>query len=263
MIEKCAVVTGASKGIGLAIAKQLSVDGYRVFGLARSSAAFPEIDWICCDVTNRDSVVAAFEMIMEQVDRIDILVINAGMGISGAVEFTPEADYRRQFEVNVLGAIACAQQAAGRMRESGGGKIIFISSLAAIFPLPFQSFYAASKASLNAFSDALGIEMKSFGVETCTVMLNDVKTEFTDNRVKTAMGDDVYQGRIAASVSKMERSEQSGMSAEQVAETVGALLARRRLPAHKIVGISNELLGLLYRLLPTNCMLWILAKIYG
>lgn len=263
MAEKCAVVTGASKGIGFAIAKHLLADGYRVFGLARSSGPLSDIQWIYCDVTERDSIAAAFKTVMEQAGRIDVLVVNAGMGISGAAEFTPESDYRRQFTVNDFGAIACAQLAAGCMRRQGSGRILFISSLAAIFPLPFQSFYAASKAALNVFSDALGIEMKPFGIETCAVMLNDVKTEFTDNRVKTAVGDDVYQGRIAASVSKMERSEQSGMSAEQVAETVGALLARRRLPAHKIVGISNELLGLLYRLLPTNCMLWILAKIYG
>ena len=263
MKHRCAVVTGASKGIGLEIAKALLADGYQVFGLARSSANLSEIDWISCDVTKRESVAAAFEKVQEQAGCIDLLVVNAGMGISGAAEFTSEKDYRRQFEVNVFGAIACAQQAAYRMRAQGGGKIIFISSLAAIFPIPFQSYYAASKAGVNAFSDALGIEMKPFGVETCTVMLNDVKTEFTENRVKTAEGDDTYKGRIAASVAKMEQSEQNGMSPVKVADTVCALVRRKKLPAHKIVGLSNEFLGLLYRILPTNSILWILAKIYG
>ncbi|MEY8367189.1 SDR family oxidoreductase [Anaerovoracaceae bacterium 42-11] len=263
MADKCAVVTGASKGIGLEIAKGLLADGYRVFGFARSRAEVSDIDWIRCDVTDSQSVTDAFKQVIEQAGKLDLLVVNAGMGISGAAEFAGEADYRRQFEVNVFGAIACAKEAAHQMRSQRSGKIIFISSLAAIFPIPFQSYYAASKAGVNAFSDALGIELKPFGVETCTVMLNDVKTEFTENRIKTAEGDDIYQGRISASVAKMEQSEQHGMSPVKVADTVRALVKRRNLPAHKIVGISNEFLGLLYRVLPANAMLWILAKIYG
>lgn len=263
MRQECAVVTGASKGIGLEIAKGLLADGYRVFGLARSKAEVSEIEWISCDVTDSQSVTNAFRQVIERAGKLDLLVVNAGMGISGAAEFTGEKDCRRQFEVNVFGAVACAKEAAHRMREQGRGRIIFISSLAAIFPIPFQSYYAASKAGVNVFSDALGIEMKPFGVETCTVMLNDVKTEFTENRIKTAEGDDVYQGRISASVAKMEQSEQHGMSPVKVADTVQALIRRRKLPAHKIVGFSNELLGILYRVLPADAMLWILTKIYG
>ena len=106
----------------------------------------------------------------------------------------------------------------------------------ALFPLPFQGFYSATKAALNAFSDSLGIELKPFGIETSAVMLNDVKTDFTENRRKTAKGDDIYGGRIEASVSKMEKSEQSGMTPQQVAETVAKILKRKHLPPHKIVG---------------------------
>ena len=81
--------------------------------------------------------------------------------------------------------------------------------------------------------------------------------------VKTADGDDVYGGRIKASVSKMEKSERNGMTPRQVADVAWSLLQRRKMPSHKIVGISNEFLGLLYRLLPTDTMLWLLGKIYG
>ena len=262
-MEKCAVVTGASKGIGLEIARKLSEEGYQVFGLSRTEGPLREITWISCDVTDSRSVSDGFAEVLQAAGRIDVLVANAGMGISGAAEFAPEADYRRQFEVNDFGAVACAQKAAAVMRRQGGGRILFISSLAAIFPLPFQSFYSASKAALNGFSDALGIELKPFGVQTCAIMLNDVRTEFTDNRVKTADGDDVYGGRIKASVSKMEKSERNGMTPRQVANVAWSLLQRKKMPSHKIVGISNEFLGLLYRLLPTDTMLWLLGKIYG
>lgn len=259
-----AVVTGASKGIGLAIFRRLEKEGYYVLGLSRSRGPLPEDKWICCDITDSESVDRAFKEALNKSDNhMDVLVLNAGMGISGAVEFTPEEDYRRQIEVNLFGTSACAKKGAAIMREQKRGKMIFISSLGAIFPLPFQSFYSAGKAAVNALSDALGIELAPFGVETCAVMLNDVKTEFTENRIKTCEGDDVYGGRIEGSVSKMEESEQRGMSPERVAEAVYKLIGRRRMPSHKIVGIGNEALGLLYRILPANAMLWLLGKIYG
>ena len=94
-------------------------------------------------------------------------------------------------------------------------------------------------------------------------MLNDVKTDFTKNRRKTAEGDDIYGRRIQASVSKMERSEQSGMTPQQVAETVAKILKRKHLPPHKIVGLSNEFLGFLFRILPTGILVKLLNMIYG
>ena len=261
--QKIAVVTGASKGIGLAVANRLIEDGYRVYGLCRSEGKVKQIRWVECDVARADAVKQAFAEIFRREEGIDVLICNAGMGISGAAEFTPAEDLKRQMEVNFSGAVYCVQQVIPSMRSRRRGKIVFISSLGAIFPLPFQSFYSASKASVNTFSDALGIEVKPFGIQTCTVMLNDVKTEFTANRKKTAVGDELYSGRISASVEKMEKSEQKGMEAETVAALVGRLLRRRRLPPHKIAGISNEFLGLLQRILPTRTMLWLLGKIYG
>lgn len=263
MNQKIAVVTGASKGIGFSIAKALLTEGYTVYGLSRKPGSLEEVRWMTCDVTEQESVERIFAQIMDEAGRVDLLVCNAGIGISGAAEFTSAEDYTRQMEVNFAGTVCCALQAVPLMREQRAGRILFISSLAAIFPLPFQSFYSASKAAVNAFSDALGLELRPFGVETSTLMLNDVKTEFTDNRRKTAEGDDVYDGRISVSVGKMEKSERSGMSPDQVAETACGLLRRRHLPSHKIVGISNEFLGFLCRILPTNLMLYLLGKIYG
>ena len=109
-----------------------------------------------CDVTDSASVLRVFEEILKERGRIDVLVCNAGIGISGAAEFAPEHDYQMQTDVNFNGAVRCAQAAVPAMRRAGRGKIVFISSLAAVFPLPFQGFYSATKAALNAFSDSLG-----------------------------------------------------------------------------------------------------------
>lgn len=276
-MEKTAIVTGTSKGIGLATAEALAAEGYTVYGLSRSEGGLADIGrqtekaggkegsvrWIYCDITDSDSVKQAFDQVLAERGRLDVLVCNAGVGISGAAEFTPESDYIMQMDVNVTGTVRCANTAVPVMREQGGGRIVFISSLAAIFPLPFQGFYSASKAAVNAFSDAAGIELAPFGIQTSTVMLNDVKTDFTQNRKKTAEGDDIYGGRISKSVGKMEKSEQSGMSPDRVAKTVCSILSRSKLPPHKIVGAGNEFLGILYRILPTRVMLKLLGKIYG
>ena len=117
MEQKIAVVTGASKGIGLEIAKMLLGRDYTVYGLARRPGADDRVCWISCDVTDRQSVEKVFSRILEKEDRIDLLVCNAGIGISGAAEFAPEADYRRQMEVNFDGAVACVQQTASAMRS--------------------------------------------------------------------------------------------------------------------------------------------------
>ena len=263
MNERVAVITGASRGIGLAIARRLAADGWMVWGLSRRSGEADGVVWERCDVTDRASVESAFARILAESGRIDLLVSNAGIGISGAAEFAEEADIRRQLEVNLLGAVACAQQAIAPMRRQGGGRILFTSSLGALFPLPYQSFYSVSKAGLNAFSDALGLEVRRFGIETCVLLLNDVKTDFTDTRRKDETGDAVYGGRVTAAVGKMEASERRGMAPERVADALAALLRRRHLPPHKIVGAGNTVLGLLYRLLPTAWMLRLLGKLYG
>ena len=264
MKKKVAVVTGASRGIGLAVACQLVRKNYIVYGICRHPGHdYPKIRWISCDVSKKSQVDATFLEILEKEKKIDVLVNNAGMGISGAAEFSGEEAIIRQLAVNQNGAIWCSQAVIPAMRKARQGKIVFISSLGAIFPLPYQSFYSVSKAGMNAFCDALRIELAPFGVQTCAVMLNDVQTEFSANRQKNFQGDELYGGRIKMSVSKMEASEKNGMCAETVARRMVRLVEKKRLPAHDTVGLSNKMLVVLYRLLPAGVMLKILGKIYG
>ena len=262
MSRPTAVVTGASKGLGLALSRMLFQSGYRVFGLCRTSVPLEEVDWIPCDVTDPASVDEAFSRILAQTEAVDLLICNAGMGISGAAEFARAEDVNRQMTVNFTGAWQCTRAVIPSMRSQGKGRILFVSSLGGLFPLPFQGFYSASKAALTSFSDSLGLEVTPFGIQTCALLLNDVKTEFTDNRLKNHMGSDLYGGRIDRAVSKMEVSERRGLSPEKIARCTDRLLRRRKLPPHAIFGFSNKLLVLLSRLLPTRCIFWLLSRIY-
>lgn len=260
---RTAVVTGASQGIGLAIARELLEAGYRVLGLCRHPGEEKAVEWISCDVSQPDSVERAFAEVFRRTSRVDLLVNNAGMGISGAAEFTSEEDMHRQFEVNVYGAVRCSRAVFPGMREQGGGRIVFVSSLAALFPIAFQSFYSMSKAALNSFSTALGIEGKPFGIQTGILLLGDVRTGFTGSRLKSPEGDAIYNGRIQRSVTKMEQDEQQGMQPGQIAKAAVRMVAQKRLSPLRIVGLSNKLLAFFERILPLRLVHWILWKLYG
>ena len=117
MNQRYAVVTGASKGIGFSMAKSLQAEGYMVYGLSRKPGSLEAVRWMSCDVADSESVKQVFSEILNETGRMDLLVCNAGIGISGAAEFTQESDYARQMEVNFMGAVNCALQAAPVMRR--------------------------------------------------------------------------------------------------------------------------------------------------
>ena len=131
---KVAVVTGASSGIGAAAAKLLKEKGATVIALNRRET--PDFECIRTDVTDAAAVNAAFDEIIRRHGRADILVCNAGMGISGAAESTPEENVRAIFELNFFGALNCMRAAAPHMREAGGGRMVVVSSVAARSPSP-------------------------------------------------------------------------------------------------------------------------------
>ena len=134
-MRRVAVVTGASRGIGRAVALRLLQEGYRVYGLCRS---IPEkkagIRFLACDISVKENAERAIEKILEREGRIHVLVNNAGMGISGAVEFSSRDEIQKQLSVNLEGSVWCTQAVIPSMRKAGEGKILFVSSLAAVFP---------------------------------------------------------------------------------------------------------------------------------
>ena len=227
---KTAVVTGASGGIGLETARALLADGWQVVCLSRHACPLEGVRSIPCDITDSAQVQAAFAA----VDRVDLLVNNAGFGISGAVECTAEAEMRRQFDLNYFAWVTVIQAALPALRESRG-RILNISSAAAVFSIPFQSFYSATKAAVESL--------------TCA-------------RQKSGSGDDLYAGRIARSVAVMERDEQNGMPPAAIAAAVVRAAHKKHLPPVTTVGIKYKLLCGLNKLLPLSAVTALVAKIY-
>ena len=148
--EKIVLLTGGSSGIGRCAARRLADAGCRVYELSRRDSRQAGITHLPCDVTRQDQVEAAVQTVVDREGRIDIVVNNAGFGISGAVEFTDTEDARRLLDVNFFGMVRVNRAVLPHMRRAGGGRIVNLSSVAAVAPIPFQTYYSASKAAVNA-----------------------------------------------------------------------------------------------------------------
>ena len=191
-MKRVCVLTGGSSGIGKSAARLLKEDGFTVYELSRNGADADGIRHITADVTQREQVTSAIAAVLEAEGQIDLLVNNAGFGISGAVEFTDPKDAFDQLNVNFFGALHCIQAVLPTMRKQKSGHIVNISSVAAPIAIPFQAFYSATKSATNSLPLALRNEVKPFGIKASAVLPGDVKTGFTAARKKSCAGADVY-----------------------------------------------------------------------
>jgi NAD(P)-dependent dehydrogenase (short-subunit alcohol dehydrogenase family) len=263
IMAKVAVVTGGSSGIGLETAKCLARRGCRVYELSRRDSDVPGIVHISADVSDETSVNAAVNEILRREGRIDILINNAGFGISGAVEFTETADARALMDVNFFGVVNATRAVLGPMREKGGGRILNLSSVAATVPIPFQSYYSVSKAAINSFTMALANEVAPFGISVCAVMPGDIRTGFTRARVKRHEGDDIYGGRIARSVAVMEKDEMEGLPPEKAAEFICRIALKEKVKPLYAIGLKYKFFVWLSGVLPPGLVNKIVGSLYA
>ena len=259
---KIAIVTGASGGIGQATAQLLCQNGWRVYDFSRSGGEDSgQLCHIPCDVTQEAQVQQAFQTVFEREGRLDLLVNNAGFGISGAAEDTPLDKAKKQFDVNFFGCFVCCKAAIPYLRQTGGGRIINISSMAAVLSIPFQSFYSASKSAVNALTLALQNEVKPFGITVCALMPGDVKTGFTAAREKSSASDS-YKAVAQKSVSTMERDEQNGMAPQTLAKAVLRLAKQKHPKPLSTCGAQYRLFAVLQKVLPARLVNALVVKIY-
>ena len=258
---RTAIVTGGTSGIGRGIVSALRAKGVKTYALSRRAES-GECE-IACDVTDESGVRAAVGAVLSAEGRIDLLVNCAGFGISGAVEFTSPEDAHRQLEVNLYGTERMIRAVLPAMRAQRGGRIVNVSSVAAVAPIPFQAWYSVSKAAINALTLAVDNEVRPFGIQVCAVMPGDIATGFTDARGKSEAGDDVYGGRIARSVAKMERDERGGMDAMAAGAAIVRTALRRNPKPLSSLGPGYRAICVLIKLLPVRTVRWLLGLLYG
>lgn len=263
MKHKIAVVTGGSSGIGLCTAQALRDAGCVVYALSRRGFSCDGLRHICADVTDEAAVCAALQQIMDENGKIDMVVNCAGFGISGAVEFTALSEAKSQFDVNFFGMVNVNKAAISYMRLGGSGRLVNISSVAAVAHIPFQTYYSASKAAIESYTCALSNEVKPFGISVTCVQPGDICTGFTVARRKSVQGDDVYEGRISRSVAGMEKDEQNGMSPEKAGRYIAKIALKHSVKPIYTLGFGYKCLSVLCKLLPCRFRNWIVGLLYA
>lgn len=236
--------------------------GWRVFELSRHGQSHDGIIHVTCDVCDSTSAHNAIQEVMTQTDRIDVVISNAGYGISGSIEFTDITAAQHQMDVNFMGAVRFTQAVLPVLRQQKSGRIIYTSSVAAILAVPYQSFYSASKAAINAYALALANEVREFGISVSVMMPGDVSTGFTDARDKSTAGEEVYRHANKA-ISTMERDERGGMKPIQMAKLFYHIATCHSPRPQYVGGFQYRVFCFLDRILPKRFVNWIEHKVYS
>ena len=260
---KVVLVTGGSSGLGRAMVERLTADGHRVYGTSRRPA---DGSWLLpLYVTDDASVAACVESVVSDAGRLDVLVSNAGYGIAGAVEDTTLGEARSQLETNFFGAVRVTQAVLPVMRAQGSGRIITVTSFAALQALPYQPFYSASKWALEGFGEALRLELRGSGIDACTVLPGDFRTGFTEQRVLTAESSSPEHGdRLADVLATYERDENAGAHPAKVGALVARLVEAPRLRPRYLVGKPSQRAAVnLKRVLPASVFEWAFRRTYS
>ena len=265
-----AIVTGASSGIGYQVCLQLLEKGYTVYGISRRGTV-PEADTakdpsarcigIAADVTDTEAITRAVADVAAKEGQIDLLVANAGKGISGPIEFTEADAAQKIMNVNFFGAFYTAKAVLPYMRERRQGTIVFTSSVAAPIAIPYQAFYSATKSAINSLALALRNEVRDFNIRVSAVMPGDSGTGFTDAREKDASGNAAYP-RCEAAVAAMERDERGGIPPAKVAAVIVRAATKKNPAPLYVAGFKYRLLLALYNLLPARTAVWLVGKFY-
>ena len=248
-MEKVAVVTGTSSGIGFETALALARDGYYTYATMRNTAKGDKlkelsskeslkIDVLELDVDNENSAKTAIKHILDQKQRIDVLVNNAGWALWGCVEDVSVDEFKTQFETNFFSIIRLIQEVGPTMRNQGSGTIVNISSVVGRIGFPASPAYISSKFALEGLGESLRFEFAPFGVDVIIIEPGVIKTNFMKNMkmAKKSELDTVYKDITTKVVSGVKMMTEMGTHPKEVASTiVKAIKDKKPLPRY-IVG---------------------------
>ncbi len=237
---KTVLLTGGAAGIGWAAAELLARHGFRVFATTRSLEKRREtveeaaksfggrLSFVEMDTTNDESVERGVSEVLRQGGRIDNLVCNAGIATIGSIEEMPMSLVRTQIDVNLLGYIRTLRAVLPLMRRQGGGRIVLVSSLAAILSIPYQSHYSMSKYAVEALAEGLRQELRNFGITVSSVKPGDIRTRIHEDSLRHLPADSPYGRWSARALAAMDASMAKAPSPSLVARKIHRILTVRR-----------------------------------
>ena len=253
-MSKIVLVTGASSGIGKAIATFLQEKGFQVYGTSRNPKNSKDFSFklIALDVLKVDTIENAVNHIIEKEGRLDVLINNAGMGITGPLEDTPTAEMRAVFDTNFFGAIDVMKAVLPQMRKQKSGIIVNVTSIAGYMGLPFRVVYSASKGALELITEAISMEVKSFGVNLVNIAPGDFATNIAAGRYHTPVFEkSAYRKKYQENLDLMDAHVDKGMPPIEMAKAVYAIINTKKPKLHYKVGDFMQKFSIvLKRILP-------------
>ena len=253
-MPKVVLITGASSGIGKAIATFLADKKYIVYGTSRNPKV-KEIDgfkMIALDVLKTETIEKAVELVIAEQGRLDVLVNNAGMGITGPIEDTPTDEMRAVFDTNLFGAVDVMKAVLPKMRVQKSGLIINVTSIAGYMGLPFRGLYSATKGDLELVSEAANMEVKQFGVNVVNVAPGDFTTNIAAGRYHTPVFENsAYKEKYQENLDLMDTHVDSGLNPLVMAKAVYKIINTENPKIHyKVGGFMEKFSIVLKRILP-------------
>lgn len=255
MQQKVVLITGGSSGIGKSIGLYLQSKGHKVYGTTRNLSKYPDFEsfeLLGLEVTDPASIRSAVGQVLDKEARLDVLVNNAGVGITGPIEETPHKEIVKAFDINFNGPLHLTKAVLPQMRRQKSGLIINITSIAGAMGLPYRGIYSATKGAMDMVSEALRMEVKDFGIQITTVAPGDFATNIAAGRYHAPIEDQSPYSRGYGKTLKMINADVA--TAEDpilVAKKVLEIINTAKPNVHYTVGDSMQKFSLfLKKILP-------------
>ncbi len=253
-MNKVVLITGGSSGIGKAVGEFLFHKGFTVYGTSRNpekiaKSVFP---LLALDVRNSESIASAVAKVVAISGRIDVLVNNAGVGITGPIEETPTQEMKNNFDTNFFGPLEVIKSVLPQMRSQNSGLIINITSIAGYMGLPYRGIYSASKAALEIVTEAINIEVKPFGINVTNVAPGEFATDIASHRYHAPIVEgSVYEVPYKNTLAMMNNHMHIGDDPNKMAMEIYCIIQSKNPKIHYKVGAFMQKFSIvLKRILP-------------
>lgn len=238
-MSKVVLITGGSSGIGKSVGEFLTKKGCIVYGTSRNPQNIQNHPFklVALDVNNSESIHQAVSKVIIAEGKLDVLINNAGMGITGPIEETPTDEMRKVFDTNLFGAIDVMKAVLPQMRKQQSGLIINVTSIAGYMGLPFRGIYSATKGALEIVTEAIRMEVKSFGIEVTNVAPGDFATNIASGRYHTPVYEtSPYKKVYQENLDLMDAHVDSGGDPIEMAKAIYKVMNTSKPKIHYKVG---------------------------
>ena len=254
-MAKVVLITGGSSGIGKATALYLTQKGYIVYGTSRNPSRITEklpFNLVALDVTDKDTINSAVDSIIEKEGRLDVLINNAGVGITGPLEETPDKEIKKAFQTNVFGPLDLIKVVLPQMRKQNSGLVINVTSIAGYMGLPYRGIYSATKGTLEMLTEAFRMEIKDFNIKMTNVAPGDFATNIASGRYHApVLGNSPYKKSYGDTLKLMNEHVSGGSDPQEMANVIAQIIETKNPKIHYKVGAFMQKFSIvLKRILP-------------